>query len=303
MLKILDNLHNKEKHNLKLLSESFVTHSLLRNDISRIMNPIFVLLLMPSTARISIRHINVHNADLQNKMNSQDMQKLEDAKAKKIYAISNINGNIMYHVTEDENLKPSKRKSFLFSKAGKKMTGIVSTTASILENSSVVTKRTKDFKSMEAPPSLDGTSTTTTKSNVKLFINPLSSKEVYPNGVTGSYTKLESNDDSSTESLSSLTQTSNGSSLGKNFHCSDTYLSLYPTDRDSGFESQNDSLFTKFASEGRQGQSDDKDKDKHKSLLLEHIEPISNGVADRRLPKSHSFDEKNSPGKVSKPKI
>lgn len=292
-MKILDNLHNKRKHNLKLLSESFVTHSLLRGDISRIINPIFSLLLMPNTSRISIRHINVHNADLQSKINSLDTQKLEDAKAKNIYAISNIDGNIMYHVAEDENSKPSKRKSFLFSKAGKKMTGIVNTTAAILENSSVVTKKNRDFK-MEASPNLDRPS----KSNVKLFINPLSSKEVYPNGIDGSYTKLESNDDSSSESLSSLTQTSNGSSLGKNFHFSDTYLSLYPTDRDSGFESQNDSLFAKGSEVGHAAQSDDKEKDK-KLTLIEHIEPISNGVADRRLPKSRSFDEKNDQAKVS----
>lgn len=190
VLKILDNLQNKQKANVKLLSETFLTHSLLRNDISRIMNPLFTLLLSPATARISIRHINIHNADLQSEISAHDVQRLEDAKAKKIFAISSVNGNIMYHITDDVNSKPVKRKSFLFSKAGKKTTGVINMTTSITENASVVTKKNKDFKNIDALSNMEHNA----KTNVKLFINPLSSKEIYPNGLNGSYTKLENND-------------------------------------------------------------------------------------------------------------
>lgn len=167
-----------------------MTHSLLRNDIARIINPLFTILLSPATARISIRHINIHNADLQSEISAQDVQRLEDAKAKKIYAISSVNGNIMYHITDDANSKPAKRKSFLFSKAGKKTVGVVNMTTSITENASIVTKKNKDFKNVEVSPNMERNA----KSNVKLFINPLSSKEIYPNGLTGSYTKLELNE-------------------------------------------------------------------------------------------------------------
>lgn len=189
LLKILDNLQNASDSNLKLLAETFLTHTLLRNDIARLVSPIFTILLAPTTARISIRHINIQNADLQRDMLAYDAHRLEDAKFKKIYAISSINGNVMYHVADESSTKPYKRKSFLFSKVGKKSTmgsGAINMTTSLTENSSVVTKKNKDFKNVEASPKMDPNA----KNNVKLFINPLSSKEIYPDGLCGSYTKL-----------------------------------------------------------------------------------------------------------------
>ncbi|KAF5280713.1 hypothetical protein FQR65_LT15003 [Abscondita terminalis] len=291
LLKIFDNFQGQPKYNLKLLSEAFLTHCLLRNDIGRIMNPFFAMLLMPSTARVSIRHINIQNADVKDEAGAQGVPKLEDwAKA---YAISSVNGEIKFHISDDTNLKPLKRRSFLFSKAGKKTVSVVNMTTSITENASVVTKKNQDFKNVDLSPNIEHND----KSNVKLFINPLSSKEIYPNGLTGSYNKFENGDDhympdsepSSTESLSESIP------VGKDFVNSRSIRFSSNLDRDSGYDSQNNSL-SFFKTE----ESVDKDKPNgvQKLAILDHIEPITDGISDKhvehgKMRKSRSFDEKN----------
>ncbi|XP_060520914.1 protein dopey-1 homolog [Cylas formicarius] len=259
LLKVLDMLQSKDRPTLQLLSETFLTHGLLHNDLSRIINPLLSKLLSPTTARVSIRHVNIQDGDTQTETTFQDAQSGEVAQSKKVYAVSNVNGNIMYHVTDDPDPKPSKKKWFAFSKASKKIASpIVNTTTSLTEDANaVVTKKNKDFKGYAvSSANVDKES----KGNVKLIINPLSSKEVYPNGIDGSYSKLDRSR-SSSESLSSDDSVSNDDSLTK----------TYPNDnRDSGFESLK------------------------AAKLLERIEPISDGIKAAKLPKSHSFDEKTN---------
>ncbi|XP_017772866.1 PREDICTED: protein dopey-1 homolog isoform X2 [Nicrophorus vespilloides] len=271
LLKILDNLNNTERSNLRLLAETFVTHSLLRHDIARIVNPILSMLLVPSTARISIRHVHIQDGDANADLSNADSRKLDDAKAKKIYAISNVNGNVMFHITDDPSPKPPKKRWFLFSKAGKKYTQAVNMTTSLAENLNIVTKMTKDFKTESAPPNVERTS----KNNVKLFVNPLSSKEIYPTGAEGCYTKIDPHQQSqrsSNESLSDIAYASLGNGA------------------DSGFESQP-------ASQARSSLSNESGKTRA-SFLLERIEPISEGIRDataaKPIPKSRSFDEKST---------
>lgn len=289
MLKVLDNLQNTEKPELKFLAETFLTHSLLRNDISRIINPLLTKLLAPRTARISIRHVNIHDSDSQSEQNNQEHQTSDDKTTKKVYAVSNVNGNIMYHITDEPSPKPPKKKWYLFSKAGKKYTQVVNMTANLTENLNIVTKKNKDFKNQEASPNFGRNA----KNNVKLFVNPLSSKEIYPDGLDGSYTKLDPNESqrSSSESLSSdLTQCDSPETPFPSYEPPQSRT----TDRDSGFESlvrqksQTESIGSSRASESA------------KRNILEHLEPISDGIKTEKppvengikLPKSQSFDEK-----------
>ncbi|KAJ8966563.1 hypothetical protein NQ314_003458 [Rhamnusium bicolor] len=288
LLKVLDNLQNKDRPNLQLLAEMFLTHSLLHNDISRIINPILLKLLASNTARVSIRHVNIHDSDTQSDITSQDSNKMEDSQAKKIYAVSSINGNIMYHLTNGPSPKPPKKKWFTFSKTGKKYSSsVINMTTSITEDSSIVTKKNKDFKGFNVSPKLDKGS----KGNVKLIINPLSSKEVYPTGLDGSYSKLDSH--SSLESLSSsneYTHTSNDDSLIRNFQ-----QEVYGGDRDSGFDSLKNKSQSELLNMINNG------KEFTTKALLESMEPISDGIKAQaingnvglgKIPKSHSFDEK-----------
>lgn len=283
LLKILDNLQNDQHQQLKLLSENFLTHSLLHNDIPRIINPILMKLLTSNTARVSIKHVNIQDSDSQSDVASQDNNKLQDVKAKKIYAVSSVNGNIMYHVTDSPSSKPAKRKWFTFSKTGKKFTTAVNMTTSLTEDSNIVTRKNKDFKGINTSPKLDKE-----YKQVKLIINPLSAKEVYPTGMDGSYSKLES--PSSLDSLSSSNESTRDS-------FDDSVTKRYPQengyDRDSGFDSLKHKSHPELTSVTNYS------KDFSTKSLFESIEPISDGIKAEimnesvsKLPKSHSFDEK-----------
>ncbi|CAG9824126.1 unnamed protein product [Phaedon cochleariae] len=275
LLKILDNLQYKDKPNLQLLSESFLMHCLLHNDISRVLNPILLKLLASNTARVSIKHINIQDSDWQSDTTSQENNIMENVPSKKVYAVSSINGNIMYHVTDEPGPKPLKKKWFTFSKPDKKYSSsVVNMATSITEDSNVVTKKNRDFKVVNASPKSEKGPKT-----VKLIINPLGTKEVYPIGLEGCYSKKESH--SSLESLS------------------DSETLLYHErsnggDRDSGF----DSLKNRSQSELPNGIA---------KSLLESMEPISDGIkaeavnpnVNVKIPKSHSFDEKIGAAKTT----
>lgn len=292
LLKVLDNLQNTDKPELKFLAETFLTHSLLRNDIARIINPLLTKLLAPRTARISIRHVNIHDSDSQSEFNMQEHQTSEDSNTKKVYAVSNVNGNIMYHITDEPSPKPPKKKWYLFSKAGKKYTQVVNMTANLTENLNIVTKKNRDFKSQDLSPNLSHG-----KNNVKLFVNPLSSKEIYPNGIDGSYTKIDPNESqrSSSESLSSdLTQCDSPETPFPSYE-PPTSIQSRTTDRDSGFES----LVRQKSQTESIGSS--KTSETTKRNLLEHLEPISDGIVTdkvEKFPKSQSFDDKSNCEKI-----
>jgi hypothetical protein len=55
LLKMLDNL-NMTSGPLKILSQSWLVHAMTRGDVGRIMEPLFLTLLDPSTARVSVLH-------------------------------------------------------------------------------------------------------------------------------------------------------------------------------------------------------------------------------------------------------
>ncbi|CAH0546183.1 unnamed protein product [Brassicogethes aeneus] len=268
LLKILDNLQNREKPNLQLLSESFLNHSLYHNDIPRIINPILTKLLASNTARISIRNVNIHPSDIQGENNVNDNYKVEERESKQIYAVSSVNGNIMYHVTDGPSPKPPKKKWFPFPKTVKKFSPtIVDTTTSFTEDSSIVTRKNKDYKNVSMSPKMEKSA----KGNVKVIINPLSSKEIYPNGMDGSYSLLSSRH-SSSESLSSSNDCTPISH-------DETLLPQENGDRDSGFISI-------------------KTQKSNINNIWESMEPISEGIITvdnkaNKITKSRSFDEKS----------
>ncbi|CAG9763113.1 unnamed protein product [Ceutorhynchus assimilis] len=279
LLKILDLLQNKDKPTLQLLAESFLNHALLHQDIPRILNPILLKLLASNTARVSIRHVNIQDNDIQNEQLDQDNQKIVESQTKKIYAVSNVNGNVMYHMTDSPRPKSPKKRWFAFSKSGKKYASAINMTTSLLEDTNgTVTKKNKDFKNYNVSPNLDKHS----KGNVKLIINPLSNKEIYPVGLEGSYARKTSH--TSSDSLSSNDNT---------ISCDDSIerrvmeqCDSLPGDRDSGYDS--------LKQQRKQSEILNSLVDNSKKALLESMEPISNGIKEVKLPKSHSFDEKSN---------
>lgn len=170
LLKVLDNIQNVENVDLRLLAETFLTHSLLRNDIVRILNPILLKLLSPTTVRISIQNINIQDTDFQVNLEQPDSQKIDEAQARRVYAVSNVNGNVMYHVTDDPDPKPLKKKWYMFNRNNKKLPQAVNTMSSLTDSASVVTKKSKDFKNYDLQMNVERNG----KNQVKiLFIYPL----------------------------------------------------------------------------------------------------------------------------------
>ena len=58
LLKMLDNL-NMAGGPLKVLSQSWLVHAMTRGDVGRIMEPLFLTLLDPCTARVSVLHCSL----------------------------------------------------------------------------------------------------------------------------------------------------------------------------------------------------------------------------------------------------
>ena len=76
----------------RTVAENWLIQSLLRNDLSRVLDPILLKLLQPHSARVSIRHVTVQPSDADNEESVKDRE--DD-----IYAISSEDGHVIYHVT------------------------------------------------------------------------------------------------------------------------------------------------------------------------------------------------------------
>ncbi|XP_043188734.1 protein dopey-1-like [Amphibalanus amphitrite] len=77
---------------LHAVARTWLTHTLQRGDVTRIMEPLLLLLLTPSTARVSVQHINVRATESDAK---------ESDELGRVYAISSVEGNVIYHVSEE----------------------------------------------------------------------------------------------------------------------------------------------------------------------------------------------------------
>ena len=102
LLKMLDNL-NMSSGPLKTLSQSWLVHAMARGDVARIMEPLFLTLLDPTTARISVLHCKIDHSTL-NTSDCFDKSTTESDSSStldthKIYTITTSHG-VFYHVSE-----------------------------------------------------------------------------------------------------------------------------------------------------------------------------------------------------------
>jgi hypothetical protein len=98
MLKTLDNLELGERNAIKVEAEGWLLHSLLRGDIGRLIDPLILLLLDPCTSRLSVLHAKV--SPTQNSETNDYSETSSNDPSAKIYAISSVDGNVMYHVAD-----------------------------------------------------------------------------------------------------------------------------------------------------------------------------------------------------------
>ncbi|UYV67369.1 DOPEY1 [Cordylochernes scorpioides] len=142
---MLDKL-SQDTGSQKIVSQDWLNHSIQRGDLARILEPILLLLLHPDTSRISVQHINVH---------CPQKSEPSDTEAK-IYAISSVSGNVIYHVSDD--ISSSRPYTTSPEKKILALTSLVGTgTCQVVTSPSAI----QDY---ELPPS--------TMDPISLFVNP-----------------------------------------------------------------------------------------------------------------------------------
>ena len=104
LLKMLDNL-NLSSGPLKALAQSWLVHALAKGDIARLMEPLFITLLDPSTARLSVLHAKIVHADTVDAVEGEKHH---------IFSISSSNQEAIYHVSSSSQTKCIEKAKRIF---------------------------------------------------------------------------------------------------------------------------------------------------------------------------------------------
>ncbi|KAK0181813.1 hypothetical protein PV327_000009 [Microctonus hyperodae] len=176
LLKMLDNLQLQDCSPLKLLAQSWLLHSLVRGDIGRVVDPILTMLLDASTCRMSVLHVSIqHSNTILTKINpiEEKSEARDDTeRSAKIYAISSVDGNVIYHVSgasnNDKKNRRCKQKKKSINPVKVKRIFAVTTLANADKGNHYVTEKNQFMKELEVPPSISG------NCNISVFVNPLS---------------------------------------------------------------------------------------------------------------------------------
>lgn len=137
--------------------QSWLTHSLQRGDIARILEPILFILLHPDTARVSVQHISIQQPQ-KVRLESEDNNSVTEAK---IYAISSVKGHVFYHVSDEP--RQTNNNSMHSQKRVVAMTSIEG------ESASQVVTANAGVTDFDLPSSLERG----LRAPILLFINPI----------------------------------------------------------------------------------------------------------------------------------
>lgn len=191
LLKMLDNLQLADNSPLKLQSQSWLLHSLVRGDISRVVTPVLMMLLDPLTCRMSVLHVSIQHSNIVLTKSDpiEEKSELHDdtEAATNIYAISSVDGNVIYHVSnnseEDKKSRKGKKKKKSINPVKVKRIFAVTTLTSGENGHRYITERNETMKELEVPSSIAG------NRRISVFVNPLSL-----NGTENSNESLEEDD-------------------------------------------------------------------------------------------------------------
>jgi len=98
ILKMVSGLRS-DKSGVRTLCERWVEHSLSRGDSGRLLEPLLLALLDPSSARLSVLHANIKESSTSPSASASSSPRLS-----RVFAISSVDNNIIYHVS---NSKPA----------------------------------------------------------------------------------------------------------------------------------------------------------------------------------------------------
>ncbi|PSN50572.1 hypothetical protein C0J52_14759 [Blattella germanica] len=195
LLKMLDNLQLSESCPLKLQAQSWLLHSLLRGDISRLLDPLLYMLLDPVTARMSVLHsIRIpsllgllktlkteiiwtkmqHTRAVKDAENGDNMD--ENAATAKIYAISSVDGNVIYHVSDSTDQRKFKnrkepRRNISNPVRAKRIFAVTTLVGGGKRENHYITEKNTYVKELESALALNRPQI----QNISVFVNPFSS--------------------------------------------------------------------------------------------------------------------------------
>jgi hypothetical protein len=201
LLKMLDNLLLVESCPLKLLAQSWLLHSFLRGDISRLLDPLLLMLLDPVTARMSVLHVSIEHSNtvltcaMKDAENGDDLD--ENSTTAKIYAVSSVDGNVIYHVSDSteqrkiRNRKADRRNMTSNPVRAKRIFAVTTLVGGGKRKNHYITEKNSYIKEHENAIPLNKAQV----QNISVFVNPFSS------ATTNSST---SNDSSAEDNLAVL---------------------------------------------------------------------------------------------------
>lgn len=167
---MLDNLQLPDSSALKVETQNWLLHSLLRGDIHRLLDPILMILLDPATARVSVLHVRIQQHDEARK------DEASDDKTPRIYAISSVDGNVIYHVSEKcqrGEVKPGKAKRVFV------QTTLAGQDSSKLNSKYITEKKTTSSSDDVGDPYQAHSKNLNLLQNISVFVNPLSREGVH----------------------------------------------------------------------------------------------------------------------------
>lgn len=147
----------------RAISQFWLEHSLSRGDLSRILEPILIVLLHPDTSRVGISHVSMRKQRLMVDQRQQDAIR-DDDYDRKINAISHVAGSIRFHMNGDKSAKrplgsPDKQLAY---------TSLESRSTSSKSASKYVTAMTP-LQDIEFPANLEH------QQPMSVFVNPMGS--------------------------------------------------------------------------------------------------------------------------------
>ncbi|KAK4314041.1 hypothetical protein Pmani_014660 [Petrolisthes manimaculis] len=145
------------------LARAWLSTSLQRNDTARIFDPILCLLLHPHTRRVSVQHVNIEKLPPAPPQQYKGM-----AEEARIYAISSVGGEVMYHVSK-EGRHPYQHTQARHTPPHHSSSRHILAFTSITKDSKKVVTHHANFTEFEMPSSH---SQTQLHSPISLMVNP-----------------------------------------------------------------------------------------------------------------------------------
>ncbi|KAK7864583.1 hypothetical protein R5R35_003176 [Gryllus longicercus] len=173
LLKMLDHLQRPESCPLRLQAQAWLLHSLVRGDVARLLDPLLLLLLEPNTARLSVLHVSIqHSNTVVSGGDARTADGPDERASARIYAISSVDGNVIYHVSEDNSHRSGQQRMANDDPVRAKRIFAVTTLVGGDSAKHYITEKTPHLREIDFPTSF------LARQNISVFVNPFAASHV-----------------------------------------------------------------------------------------------------------------------------